>query len=86
MFYNAPGGADMAHAILRLPAVKVRTGLSRSSIYLRISEGTFPTPVNLGGRAVGWLEADIQVWLQSRIDASRKATDLSSAFPARARR
>ena len=63
----------MAHSILRLPAVKTRTGLSRSTIYLRVSQGTFPKPVSLGGRAVGWLEAEIQEWLQRRIEASRKA-------------
>jgi len=64
----------MAHTILRLPAVKASTGLSRSSIYLRVAEGTFPKPVGLGGRAVGWLEAEIQDWLRQRIEASRRAT------------
>ena len=63
----------MSHAILRLPAVRARTGLSRSTIYFRIAEGAFPKPVSLGGRAVGWLESEIQDWLQRRIDASRKA-------------
>jgi prophage regulatory protein len=53
--------------------VKASTGLSRSTIYLRVSQGTFPTPVSLGARAVGWLEAEIQEWLQRRIEASRKA-------------
>jgi len=62
----------MTHTILRLPAVKTITGLSRSTIYLRVAEGTFPRPVSLGGRAVGWLEAEIQEWLQRRIEASRK--------------
>jgi prophage regulatory protein len=62
----------MTHTILRLPAVKTSTGLSRSTIYLRIAEGGFPKPVSLGGRAVGWLEAEVQEWLQRRIDASRK--------------
>ena len=61
----------MTHNILRLPAVKARTGLSRSTIYLRISEGRFPAPVSLGGRAVGWIEAEIQGWLEDRIQASR---------------
>jgi prophage regulatory protein len=61
----------MTHRILRLPAVKVDTGLSRSTIYLRVSEGTFPKPVSLGGRAVGWLEAEIQEWLQDQIQMSR---------------
>ena len=59
--------------ILRLPLVRERTGLSRSSIYLRISEGRFPRPVSLGERAVGWLESDITEWLNERIEASRQA-------------
>ena len=63
----------MANTILRLPAVKATTGLSRSTIYLRVAEGTFPKPVSLGDRAVGWLEAEIQDWLQRRIEASRHA-------------
>jgi prophage regulatory protein len=63
----------MADSILRLPAVKTRTGLSRSTIYLRVSQGRFPRPVSLGGRAVGWVEAEIQEWLQQRIAARRKA-------------
>ena len=63
----------MATAILRLPTVKARTGLSRSTIYLRISEGRFPKPVSLGGRAVGWVEAEITDWLNQQIETSRKA-------------
>ena len=62
----------MAEAILRLPAVKARTGLSRSTIYLRIKDGTFPTPVNLGARAIGWLETEIQDWLEGQIRRSRR--------------
>ncbi|MCU7931386.1 MAG: AlpA family transcriptional regulator [Candidatus Thiodiazotropha sp. (ex Codakia rugifera)] len=63
----------MVTTILRLPAVKARTGLSRSTIYLRISEGNFPKPVSLGGRAVGWVEIEIQAWLERQIEMSRKA-------------
>ena len=62
----------MATTILRLPTVKARTGLSRSTIYLRVSEGTFPTSVSLGGRAVGWVEEEVNDWLAKRIAASRK--------------
>ena len=62
----------MAHNIIRLPAVKTRTGLSRSTIYLRVSQGVFPKPVNLGARAVGWVEAEIQEWLQRQIESSRR--------------
>ena len=63
----------MVHTILRLPTVKARTGLSRSTIYLRISEGSFPAPISLGDRAVGWIESDVNDWLARRIEASRKA-------------
>ena len=62
----------MTHTILRLPNVKASTGLSRSTIYLRISQGTFPKPVKLGGRAVGWVQTEIQEWLQRQIEASRR--------------
>lgn len=58
--------------ILRLPLVRERTGLSRSSIYLRISEGRFPRPISLGERAVGWLESEVTEWLKERIEASRQ--------------
>ena len=61
----------MTHIILRLPIVKIRTGLSRSSIYLRMANGEFPTSVSLGGRAVGWLEEDVNNWLEEKINASR---------------
>ena len=57
----------MPHTILRLPTVKARTGLSRSTIYLRVSRGTFPAPVPLGGRVVGWIEAEVNAWLTARI-------------------
>lgn len=63
------------HRILRRKKVEDRTGLSRSTIYARISAGTFPAPISLGGgRAVGWLEAEINDWLNRQIEASRKDT------------
>ncbi|KEZ75601.1 helix-turn-helix transcriptional regulator [Salinisphaera hydrothermalis] len=57
--------------ILRRPAVRAKTGLSDSTIYLRISQGRFPAPISLGGRAVGWLEHEIDEWLEARIRDSR---------------
>ena len=62
----------MEQHILRLPTVKAITGLSRSTIYLHMSEGTFPKKISLGSRAVGWLETEIQDWLDERISVSRK--------------
>jgi prophage regulatory protein len=61
--------------ILRLPDVKAATGLSRSTIYKRISEENFPQAMSLGGhraRAVGWLASDIDGWLHRQIETSRK--------------
>ena len=55
-------------SILRRKQVEKRTGLSRSTIYLRIQEGTFPRPINLGARAVGWLENEIEAWLASCVE------------------
>ncbi|MXX36323.1 MAG: AlpA family transcriptional regulator [Gemmatimonadetes bacterium] len=56
---------------LRLPEVLARTGLSRSTIYVRLEQGRFPRPVSLGSRAVGWIEAEVDEWIRERIDESR---------------
>lgn len=63
----------MVDQILRLPEVKARTGLSRSTIYLRMSQGGFPLPISLGGRAVGWLESEVDGWLTTRVEESRRS-------------
>ncbi len=63
----------MSHKILRLPSVKELTGLSRSTIYLRISKDEFPAPISLGARAVGWIESEIEAWLSAQVEKSRKA-------------
>lgn len=64
----------MVTKILRLPEVRNRTGLSRSTIYLKISKGIFPPPISLGDRAVGWIEAEIAEWLTNSIESSRQST------------
>jgi len=61
----------MSIKILRLPDVITRTGLSRSTIYLQISDNRFPRPVSLGARAVGWLESDIDRWIETRIELAQ---------------
>ena len=62
----------MVNKILRLPAVINGVGLSRSSIYLKVSKGEFPKPINLSHRAVGWLESDIDSWLEQQIQKSKQ--------------
>lgn len=55
--------------ILRLKQVLIRVGISRAQLYLLMGEGRFPKNFSLsgpGGRAVGWLESDIEDWIASR--------------------
>jgi prophage regulatory protein len=52
----------MVKKIYRLPEVISLTGLSRSSIYLRISVQEFPKPIKIGRRAVGWSEDSLIAW------------------------
>jgi prophage regulatory protein len=59
----------MIKKIYRLPEVMTMTGLSRSSIYLRISTNEFPKPVKLGRRAVGWPEDTIIAWQAKMMEA-----------------
>lgn len=58
--------------VLRLKQVEKKTGLKRSTIYKRMSDGTFPRKITLGGsRSVGWLENDIHEWLKQCIAKSK---------------
>jgi len=59
--------------ILRLPSIKARTGLSRSSVYLRIAQGVFPKPVSLGGRSVGWPASEVAALNAARIAGKSEA-------------
>lgn len=67
----------MVTTILRLPAVKARTGLSRSTIYLRIAQGLWPKPVNLGARAIGWPAGEVSTINAARI-AGKTDTEIKA--------
>jgi prophage regulatory protein len=58
----------MAQKILRRAEVEQATGLPRATIYDRISKGSFPRPIKLSARSVGWLEAEIIEWQKARIE------------------
>ena len=64
---------NLQHKFLRLPQVKQTTGLSKSTIYARIAEGTFPKQIPLGPRLVVWVESDIQKWIGHQIQSSTSA-------------
>ena len=53
--------------LIRLPEVQHRVGLGRSTIYRWMNEGKFPKPVQLGGYAVAWADADIDEWIRLRV-------------------
>ena len=57
----------MVTAILRLPAIRLESGYSRSTIYLRISQGLWPRPIHLGARAVGWPAREVVALNAARI-------------------
>jgi prophage regulatory protein len=65
-----PAATSQAEAetfdILRLPKVRQRTGLARSTIYRLMACQQFPNAVQLGPRAVGWTKAAIDAWLAAR--------------------
>lgn len=54
--------------IIRLKEVIDSTGLARSTIYKYMGEGSFPKPVSLGDRCVGWVESEVIDWIQLRIE------------------
>ena len=58
--------------IKRRPEVEAKTGLSRSTIYEKMKNGTFPKPIKLGPRAVGWLETEVDAWISERISQRAK--------------
>ena len=61
-----------APTILRRPQVQQRTGLSRSTLYQYIKAGEFPASIQLGPRAVGWLESDVSDWISARVHLARQ--------------
>lgn len=73
-----------ALVILRRKQVEARTGLSRSVIYARMRpnpkrphdyDPTFPQPIALGPKAVGWVESEVEAWLEAQIEKSRNAIE-----------
>ena len=65
--------------LLRLPAVKQRTGLSRSTLYDLMKRGDFPKPIPLGARAVGFVDSEVSAWIDKRIAAARATLNISKA-------
>ena len=69
---------NQKHRFIRLPEVLSLTGFGRTSIYRKVEDGSFPKSLKLGGppkdpnefdsRAIAWLEAEVDQWIESRIE------------------
>lgn len=57
----------------RLPTLKQRLGVSGSSIWAWVKAGKFPKPIKLSENCTAWNAAEVEVWAQSRIAASKGA-------------
>ncbi len=53
--------------IIRLPTVLARTGLSRSTLYRKIAEGTFPAQLRISVHGAGWRESEIDRWVRDPV-------------------
>jgi prophage regulatory protein len=67
---NSSGLSQHGSKILRLPTVLDRVGLKRSSVYQMMANGTFPKPIKLGARAVGWPSNSVDTWIAQRTEQS----------------
>jgi len=72
-FFNPLLETKKMSSILRIKDVISKTRLSRSSIYRLAKTGEFPAPVKLSERTSGWLESEINGWIDSRIEQRDRA-------------
>jgi prophage regulatory protein len=69
-----PFGDRESARILRLKQVAQIVGIGRSSIYRKVQEGTFPSPIKLGSaRASGWISGEVYGWIDEQIRRCRKS-------------
>lgn len=59
--------------IIRLKTVVARTGLSRSTIYRKIAEGTFPAQLKISVNGTGWHESEIDRWIANPVSWREKS-------------
>ena len=57
---------SVENSVLRTPEVTSLTGLSRSTIYRLMGDGSFPRQRKLGPNSVGWLQGEVAQWINSR--------------------
>lgn len=56
---------DTPDRIIRIDTVLARTGLTRSTLYRKVQNGTFPRQLKLSERCAGWRESAVNAWLRN---------------------
>lgn len=56
----------MSKKMLRAPEVMARTGFARVTLWRRVRDGVFPAPVELGSNMIGWLEEEVEEWIEAQ--------------------
>jgi prophage regulatory protein len=67
--------------MLRRKEVEERTGLKRSTIYDHVKRGTFPRPIHLGPKVIGWIESEVDAWIDLQIELTRTNQAVTSYVP-----
>jgi len=52
--------------VLKIRGTADKVGMCQSAIYAAVAAGSFPPPVKLGQRAAGWIESELDQWLEQR--------------------
>ncbi|MEQ6918024.1 helix-turn-helix transcriptional regulator [Halomonas aquatica] len=63
--------ATASHTLIRRPEVLQRCGISNTTLHRLIHADDFPAPIQLGSRAVAWVESEVNEWIEQRIEARR---------------
>ncbi len=53
--------------LIKLSSVLDRTVQSKSAVYDRVKQETFPPPIKLGARASAWVQSEVDAWIKAKI-------------------
>jgi len=62
---------------LRVRKVTEMVGFSKTTLYARVKDGSFPKPIRLGSHSVAFLESDVLNWMKSRLERGSTPGDRS---------
>lgn len=71
------GESTLTNKIIRLPQVRGMVGLGTTAIYDKMKKNDFPKQIKIG-RLSGWVESEVQAWINERIRASRQEAENQS--------